>query len=115
MAVRVETIKGLGQIVRLYDCAEPGERGQFCAVCVLEWADPRTLWVKGLHGRLTRLMMRELVQLIVTLGASMVLAYRTEGKGLPCGVLGDDGVVRVMVADLVERFTRDGASGAADF
>ena len=110
MTIRLEVIKGLGQIARVYDCVDPAPMAPFCATFVLEWADARTVWIKAMHGRMPRRTLRELVVQLVELGAHTVLAMRAEGRVLPCGATGDDGITRISVAELAERFARPGAS-----
>lgn len=117
MTIRLEGIKGLGQIARVYDCVEPEPMAPFCATFVLEWQDARTVWIKAMHGRLTRHTLRELVRTLIDLGAHTVLARRADGHVLPCGQVDADGITRIRVADLAdlaERFARPGASGWAD-
>lgn len=114
MAIKLERIKGLGEIARVYDCVEPEPMAPFCGVFVLEWEDARTVWIKAMLGRLTRRTLRELVQTLVDKGAWTVLARRAEGRVLPLGVLGEDGITRIRVADLAERFARPGASDWVD-
>ena len=114
MTIRLEAIKGLGFLARVYDCVEPEPMAPYCATFVLEWQGPREVWIKGMHGRLTRHTLREIVAKLVEIGAHTVLAQRAEGRVLPCGVVGEDGVTRIRVADLANRFASKGASGWVD-
>lgn len=116
MAIHLERIQGLGQIARVYDCAEPAPMAPYCATFVLEWSadDARAVWIKAMHGRLTRRTLRELAVLLVDLGVHTVLAHRADGHALPLGEEGADGIVRIDMARVSERLARPGGSAWAD-
>lgn len=110
--IRLEPLASHARLARVYDGDPVDPMAPYVATFVIEWApdDARALWVKGFSGRLTRRTLRELLTMLVDLGVHTVLARRADGHVLPLGQVGEDGITRISVAQLQERFARPGAS-----
>lgn len=77
-------------IIRFYDEAEEG-MVPYAAVATVFWESADTIWIKAMHGTITRRMLRELVNELAQQGVRYIKAKREEGRQLPLGVLQDDG------------------------
>lgn len=101
-------------ILRFYERESSASTPPFDATCVVQWETPRIVWLKAFHGRLTRSLMRCLLEWLAENGIHTVKAYRDAAHHLPFGRLQDDGSTVIDVADLVDRFTRRTASTWGD-
>ena len=67
-------------VLRFYTQENPKERDSYVAVCTLLWESPSIVWLKGLHGNLTRKVLRDLVQWLLDNKISLVKAIRASGS-----------------------------------
>lgn len=110
--IRLEFLPPGSQLARVSPPGSAGDMPEVSAVFCLHWdmADPRALWIKGFKGSMTRQGLRVLLTKLVDLQVHTVLAIRADGHVLPLGVVGPDGVTRISVQQLVDRFAKPGAS-----
>lgn len=53
------------------------------AICSIVWESPKVIWIRGFHGTLTRKLLRELFQWVLSNGIEKIKAHRASGKTLP--------------------------------
>lgn len=92
--------------LRFYGRASDDPTPQYDAVCTVVWETPRTVWIRGLHGTLTRRLLRELLAWLVDNHILLVKAHRDSARVLPLGVVQVDGHTEIDVAKLAARVTR---------
>ncbi|HOX89917.1 MAG TPA: hypothetical protein PLN55_09925 [Burkholderiaceae bacterium] len=76
--------------LRFYASEEPGPFEPYVAICTLLWETDNIVWIAGLHGSLSRKLLRELVEKLHGLGVSLAKAHRHPAHRLPFGVEVDD-------------------------
>lgn len=104
--IRLEHLPPGSQLARVSAPGAGDHMPPIDAVFVLhaDPVEPGAVWVKGFKGQMCRATLRELLAKLVELGIDTVLATRAEGHVLPLGAMGADGVVRISVAELRQRF-----------
>lgn len=90
--------------LRFYGRESDDPFAQYDAVCTVVWEGPRVVWIRGLHGTLTRQLLRELLAWLVDNHILTVKATRDSARVLPLGAVHADGHTEISVADLVSRF-----------
>jgi hypothetical protein len=93
--------------LRFFEAANPPPMAPFDACCLVVWETERVIWLRMLHGRLTRKLMRELLAWLVERGVDVVRSHRATGHVLPLGVERSDGSWETRVADLAARFNSE--------
>lgn len=71
--------------LRFYASEEPGWFDPYVAICTLLWESDKVVWIVGMHGALSRRMVRKLVRLLYDLGVTTVKAHRHPAHRLPFG------------------------------
>ena len=71
--------------VRFYASEEPGPFEPYVAICTLLWESDKVVWIVGMHGALSRRMVRKLVRLLHDLGVTTAKAHRHPAHRLPFG------------------------------
>lgn len=71
--------------IRFYDSPTPGRYAPYRAICTLTWESSTCVWVTGLHGDLTRPLLREWLRWFLDNGVTLVKAHRGP-RSLPFGV-----------------------------
>lgn len=95
-------------IVRFYEVEpQPNTLPSYSAVCSVFWDNPKRVWVYGLHGKLTRGALRELVRLFRGLGVEEICANRSGAHQLPLGVETTLGFHVLSVEKLYLRFVKN--------
>lgn len=56
---------------------------QYDAICTIVWETQKTIWIKGLHGTLSRKLLRELVKFFIDNSITTVKAHRAGGHSIP--------------------------------
>lgn len=90
--------------LRFFEAANPPPMAPFDACCLVVWETERVIWLRMLHGRLTRKLMRELLAWLVERRVDVVRSHRATGHVLPLAVERPDGTWETKVADLAARF-----------
>lgn len=78
--------------LRFYASDTPGPFEPYVAICTLLWETDRIVWIVGMHGAMSRQMIRQLVQFLNTAGVALAKAHRHPLHRLPFGVDVDDHV-----------------------
>lgn len=91
-------------IIRFYDCEQSDDPFEpYVAVCTLIWENNSTVWVQGLHGKMSRKLFREFLSFCVDNGVKTIKAYRSPNHQLPLmKEVGDH--LEISVDELVSRF-----------
>lgn len=55
----------------------------FVGVCTLLWETSTVVWIKGLHGTISRKHLRELISFCVANNIETLKAYREPGRAIP--------------------------------
>lgn len=76
------------------------------AICTVVWETRNTIWIRGLHGEMSRKLLRELLEWFIDNGVCTVRAHRDSAHSLPFARTQDDGSFAIDVADLIDRFAR---------
>ena len=92
--------------IRFYNTDSDDPFAPYDAICSLAWETPSTVWVKGLHGDLTRKTMKDLLKFFIDNGVHTLKAHRATGRTLPGLTVRDGTYAEVDVADLARRFLR---------
>jgi hypothetical protein len=90
--------------IRFYNEPTDDPFAQYDAICSLVWETPTVLWIKGLHGDLTRKTLRDLLSFLVENGIQTVKAHRSAGRTLPGLKTRNGQFAEVSVTDLANRF-----------
>lgn len=93
-------------VLRFYEQASDLATPPFDAICTVLWETPRTVWLKGFHGQLSRGLLRALLEWLIDNHIQTVKAHRDSAHGLPFARPQPDGSVLIDVADLSDRFGR---------
>lgn len=89
-------------IIRFYD-KESDDMIPYAAVGTIIWESETVVWIKALHGIITRAMLRELVQTLQDLGVRFVKAKREEGRSLPFSQQQPDGTFLVDLLNIIQQ------------
>jgi hypothetical protein len=93
--------------LRFFDADEPAPMAPFDACCLVMWESERVVWLRMMHGRMSRKLIRQLVAWMADHGVELVCAHRAQGHVLPLARQREDGHgLEVRVADLVAYFGR---------
>lgn len=96
--------KNVVTMLRFYEIdPEPNESPPYDAVCTLVWENDNTIWIQGLHGKLTRKLLREFLKFCYKNDVHKIKAYRSLGHSLPL-MIEVDNHLEISVESLVERF-----------
>ena len=88
--------------LRFYASEEPGPFESYVAICTLLWETDAVVWIVGMHGAMSRKMIRELVQFLHTAKVAVAKAHRHPAHRLPFGKdVGDH--VEMSVPDAARR------------
>jgi len=71
--------------LRFYASDEPGPFEPYAAICTLLWETDKVVWIVGMHGSLSRGMLRQLVQFLHGAGVTLAKAHRHPAHRLPFG------------------------------
>lgn len=71
--------------LRFYERPSDEPTPQYDAVCTVVWETPRVIWIRGLHGALSRRLLRELLLWLVQNRIETVKAHRDQTRKLPLG------------------------------
>lgn len=94
----------LTSLLRFYDCDESDDPFlPYVAVCNIIWESAQTVWVQGMHGKLSRKLLREFLKFCVDNQIITVKAFRAPNHLLPLMHEVDDHY-EITVDDLVKRF-----------
>ena len=77
-------------IIRFYEEASD-DMIPYVAVATIVWESADTVWIKAMHGDITRKMLRELATTLLSQNIRYIKAKREEGRSLPLGVRQEDG------------------------
>jgi hypothetical protein len=69
--------------LRFYESDTPTQFEPYAAICSITWETPTIIWITGLHGTLTRKMLRQLVQFFFEHNIATVKAHRADSRALP--------------------------------
>ena len=69
--------------LRFYEVESDNPFQQYDAICTLIWEAKDIIWIKGLHGILSRKLLRELVKFFVDNSIITVKAHRADGHSIP--------------------------------
>ena len=89
-------------IIRFYD-KESDDMIPYAAVGTIVWESDSIVWIKALHGTITRAMLRELVHTLQDLGVRFVKAKREEGRSLPFSEQQTDGTFLIDLLNIVKQ------------
>ena len=89
--------------LRFYTDPTDDQFAPYCAICSLIWETPRIVWVRGLHGTLSRALLHEMALWMHSEGVVTIKAHRDTRHSLPFGRRTDDHV-EVSIADLLMRW-----------
>ena len=98
--IRHETVTST---LRFYWRASDDPFAQYDAICTVVWESPRVVWIRGLHGTLSRRLLRELLAWLVDNHILVVKSHRDSARVLPLGVVHADGHTEINVAELAAR------------
>lgn len=73
----------LTSTLRFYDVETDNVFEPYVAICTIQWETKSIIWIKGMHGTLTRAHLREFLEFCVANGVETVKAYRATGHTLP--------------------------------
>lgn len=90
--------------LRFYVDDKADSFAEFDAVGTAIWLPNHTVKLVGMHGDLTRLLLRDLLRLLHAEGVELIHARRTGKHFLPLGRVLPNGDIELVVADLVKRF-----------
>lgn len=93
--------------VRFYDTETDDPFYPYVAICTIVWESPDVIWVKGLHGDLSRKLLREFLKFLVDSKIKTVKAHRANGKTLPFIVFRDNEYTEISVESLAKKFIKD--------
>lgn len=90
-------------ILRFYplECLDPFE--PYVGICTLLWESPSTVWIKGMHGTISRAHLRELMVFCTDLQIETLKAHRANGHLLPFMRLAPDGHMELSVSQVVAK------------
>lgn len=93
-------------VLRFYalDSLDPFE--PYVGICTLLWENPTTVWIKGMHGAISRMHLRELMVFCTEQRIETIKAHRAGGHVLPFMRLVDDHMelsVSTVVAKLASK------------
>lgn len=92
--------------IRFYDVETEDPFYPYVAICTLVWESPSVIWVKGLHGDLSRKLLREFLIFLVDNKVKTVKAHRASGKTLPFIVFRENEYTEISVDALAEKFLK---------
>jgi hypothetical protein len=93
-------------LVRFYNHADPDWYASYDAICTFTWESPTVVWMIGLHGTLSRKVLRQLTQLFLLHGVQLVKAHRAPDRTLPFVTSRDGTYVQINIADVFARLSR---------
>ena len=99
--IRIQNLHASASVVRFYAEDDPSPMADFQAVCTLEWESPTVVWVHGLKGVSSRMLLREFVEELAARGVTVIRARRVEGRRLPRAQVQIDGTYLMHIADLI--------------
>ena len=73
----------LTSTIRFYIEASDDPFAQYDMVCTIVWETPNTVWLRAMHGTMTRKLLREFVQFLVDNKVKTVRAHRSMEGTLP--------------------------------
>jgi hypothetical protein len=92
--------------IRFYNTETDDPYAPYDAICSLTWESPSVIWIKGLHGELTRKTLRDLLGFLTTNNIQTVKAHRATGRTLPGLTVREGSFAEVSVSDLAKRFMK---------
>lgn len=75
--IRSET---LVTVLRFYPEETDDPLAAYTVACTLMWESPTTVWVKALAGTMTRKVLREFIQHMISIGVTKVKTMRASGS-----------------------------------
>lgn len=73
----------LTSTLRFYNVESDEPFEPYVAICTIQWETGSIIWIKGMHGTITRAHLREFVDFCVKHKVEKVKAYRSAGHTLP--------------------------------
>lgn len=91
-------------IIRFYDCEHSDNPFEpYIGVCTLIWENNNTIWIQGMHGVMSRKLLREFLEFCISKNITIIKAYRAPNHQLPMmREVGDH--LEISVNELVKRF-----------
>ena len=90
-------------VIRFYNSDSSYDFADYDAICTLIWETSEVVWIKGLHGNLNYKLLREFIQLIDSLGAKTIKAYRADNRKVPFTAKRNGNLVEIDVATIMRR------------
>lgn len=73
----------LTSTLRFYNVESDEPFEPYVAICTIQWETGSIIWIKGMHGTITRAHLREFLDFCVANKVETVKAYRSAGHTLP--------------------------------
>lgn len=73
----------LTSTLRFYNVDSKEAFEPYVAICTIQWENINIIWIKGMHGTITRAHLREFLDFCVANKVEKVKAYRSAGHTLP--------------------------------
>lgn len=91
----------LTSTLRFYKDETDNPYEPYIAICTIQWENPNCIWVRGLHGTITRTQLKEFIKFCVENNIATVKAYRAQGHVIPL-MKEVDGRLELNVAKVAE-------------
>ena len=73
----------LTSTLRFYNSESEDAFEPYVAICTIQWETANVIWIKGMHGSITRAHLREFLDFCIANKVETVKAYRSSGHTLP--------------------------------
>lgn len=95
-------------ILRFYDTETTDPYQPYIAICTVIWETKDIIWIKGLHGNLSRKLLRQLVQFLEEKNVRLIKTHRAASKTLPFISRREGEYAEILVSDLTRAFNKHG-------
>lgn len=91
--------------MRAYAEATTDPFAPYVGIASLAWESPTVIWIRGMHGAVTRAHLRDLCRFCLARGIQTIKAHRDSARRLPFGERDPiDGHVEISVAEAAARY-----------
>ena len=91
-------------LLRMYTKTSSDPFEPFDVVRTAIWERPDAVWIAGMRGIVTRALLLDLLDFLISEGVQIIKAKRADSRSLPMGTVMPDGHTEIRVSDLVNRF-----------
>ena len=93
-------------ILRFYTTESDDPFAQYDAVCTIIWESPDVVWIRGMHGTISRKTICELVCFLADNNVKLAKAHRSAGRTLPFVTARDDHTIEMDVNAAIKKIVR---------